>query len=75
MDPHLSIAFRTMALLAPLNRDADGRPAWLKKAVDANPLDDDSVLEYVDTIPEADRGASAPRSTERTCRRARPGTP
>lgn len=66
LDPKLSIAYRSMALLAQLNRDNDGRAAWLKRAVDANPLDDDSVLEYVDTIPEAERAAHLWRVADRS---------
>lgn len=57
LDPKFSPAYRTLALLAQLNRDNDGRVAWLKKAVDADPLDDDALLEYVDVIPEGDRAA------------------
>ena len=55
LDPKFSPAYRSLALLSQLNRDNDGRIAWLKKAVGADPLDDDALLEYVDVIPEGDR--------------------
>jgi thiol-disulfide isomerase/thioredoxin len=57
LDPQFSMAYRTLALLSQLNRDNDGRIAWLKKAVEADPLDDDALLEYTDVMPEADRAA------------------
>ncbi|MEI6244138.1 MAG: redoxin family protein [Acidobacteriota bacterium] len=57
LDPKFSPAYRALALLSQISRDNDGRIAWLKRAVEADPLDDDSLLEYVDLMPEADRTA------------------
>jgi thiol-disulfide isomerase/thioredoxin len=57
LDPKFSPAYRTLALLAENSRDNDSRIAWLKKAVEADPLDDDALLEYVDVIAEGERAA------------------
>ena len=57
LDPKFSPAYRTLALLSQINGDNDGRAAWLKKAVEADPLDDDSLLEYTDVLPESERAA------------------
>ena len=57
VDPKFSPAYRTLALIAQINHDDTGRAAMLKKAVDADPLDHDSLLEYVEVIPEAERAA------------------
>lgn len=70
LDPKFSPAYRSLALLAQLNRDNAGRVAYLKQAVDADPLDDDALIEYVDTIPEGDRTAKLWTIADRS-----PGTP
>ena len=55
LDPRFSPAWRSLALSAQINRDNAGRATFLKNAVDADPLDDDAVLEYTEVIPEATR--------------------
>ncbi len=57
LDPHFSPAYRSLALLAQLNRDTTARAEFLKQAVDADPTDDQSVLEYSEVIPEAARAS------------------